>query len=159
MNDILTSSDNPIARWDKRYLELARHFASWSKDPNTKVGAVVIGEQGEILAQGYNGFPRGVVDEPTRMEDRDVKLKFVVHAELNCIYNAGYNGVSLKGATLYVCGLPVCNECAKGIIQSGIKRVVMYYPAGDYNPAWNASFYYSSQMFKEAGVVFARYVY
>jgi dCMP deaminase len=156
--DTLTSSNPPISKWDEKYLDLARYFSTWSKDPNTQVGAVVIGKQGQILSQGYNGFPRGVVDSKDRLEEREVKLKYVVHAEQNCIYNASLHGASLSGSTLYVHGLPVCNECAKGVVQVGIKRVVMKFPA-EISASWDESFFYSSSMFKEAGVVFNRFIY
>jgi dCMP deaminase len=104
-------------------MAMAKEISSWSKDPNTQVGAVAVGDKGQILSQGYNGFPRGILDRPDRLNDRETKYKFVVHAEMNVIYNATYSGVSLDGAQLYVYGLPVCNECAKGIIQVGIKEV------------------------------------
>ena len=112
-------------KWDIRYLELAELVATWSKDPSSKIGAVAVGSKGEVLAQCYNGFPRGIHDLASRYTNREVKYKYVVHAEMNVIYNATYNGVSLDGSTIYVSGLPVCSDCAKGIIQVGIKRVVM----------------------------------
>mgnify|MGYP003317862204 CR=1 FL=1 len=74
--------------------------------------------------KGYNGFPRGIVDAHSRLLDKETKYKYIVHAEMNCIYNAAYQGSCLVGSTMYVHGLPVCHECAKGIIQSGIIRVV-----------------------------------
>ena len=140
-----------IGTWDKRYTNMAKEVASWSKDPSTKVGAVVIGSQGQILSQGYNGFPRGISDFDWRLNDRPTKLKLVVHAEMNCIYNASFNGTSLKDTSLYVYGLPVCSECAKGVIQVGIKHVFMCYPK-DINDKWRKSFKDTSAMFDEAGV-------
>ena len=112
-------------KWDKRYMELAKAVSTWSKDPSKKIGAIAIGSKGQVLAQGFNGFPRGIDDTDERLNDRETKYKYVVHAEMNVIYNATYNGVSLDGATLYVTGLPVCSDCAKGVIQVGIQRVVM----------------------------------
>ena len=99
-----------VHKYDQRYLSLAQHIAGWSKDPSTGVGAVAIGNKGQVLAQGYNGFPRGVLDSDARLKDKNVKYRYVVHAEMNCIYNAGYNGASLDGSTLFVYGLPVCND-------------------------------------------------
>ena len=113
-----------MSKWDKRYLELAKEISTWSKDPSTKVGAIAVSDQGGVIAQGYNGFPRGVVDAHSRLLDKETKYKYIVHAEMNCIYNAAYQGSCLVGSTMYVHGLPVCHECAKGIIQSGIIRVV-----------------------------------
>ena len=112
-------------KWDIRYLQLAQEVASWSKDPSTQIGAIAVGNKGQVLSQGYNGFPRGIIDKDEYYIHRETKYKYVVHAEMNVIYNATYNCVSLDGATLYVTGLPVCSDCAKGVIQVGIQRVVM----------------------------------
>lgn len=137
-------------KWDKRYLSLAREISTWSKDPSSKIGAVAVGSQGQVLAQGYNGFPRGIEDSLTRLTNREIKLKYVVHAEENVIYNATFNGVSLNGSTIYVTGLPTCSDCAKGVIQVGIKRVVM--PKQTIPNQWQDSWNLTQQMFKEAGV-------
>lgn len=109
-------------RWDLRFMELAKHYADWSKDPSTKIGAVIVDDLNRQLGQGYNGFPRGVSDDPERYADREVKYPLVVHAELNAILNCT---LPPRGATLYVYPLPPCPECTKAIIQSGIKRVVI----------------------------------
>jgi len=138
--------------WSWRYLNLAKEVSEWSKDPNTKVGAVVVGSKGQILSQGYNGFPRGITDSPTRLKDRDIKLSFIVHAEMNAIYNATYSGVSLDGSTIYIYGLPACSECAKGIIQVGIKKVIVSKECIEARPHWNDSWKKSIAMFAEAGV-------
>jgi dCMP deaminase len=137
------------SKWKKRYLDLADHVSSWSKDPSRKIGAVAIGPQGQVLAQGYNGFPRGISDTFRRYDNREIKYKYVVHAEMNCIYNAADNGVSLRGSDLYVTGLPTCSECAKGVIQVGIKRVYM---RADVPEAWTDSWNLTQQLFREAGV-------
>ena len=146
MKGILTLSN----KWDKRFLDLAEHIASWSKDPSKKIGAVAVGAQGQILSQGYNGFPRGISDSSDRYDDRTRKYELVVHAEMNVIYNASYNGVSLNGSTLYVHGLPACSECAKGIIQVGIKRVVMR--DQEIPVLWQQSWTKTEEMFNEAGI-------
>ena len=137
--------------WGDRYINLAKEISTWSKDPSTKVGAVVIGNNGEVLSQGYNGFPRSIKDTPQRLKDREKKYNLVVHAEMNAIYNASLNGVSLKGSTLYVYGLPICNECAKGVIQVGIDKVIATRPA-DYNKEWDESIKDAKALFKEAEV-------
>ena len=139
-----------MSKWDVRYLNLAKEVSTWSKDPSSKIGAVAVGSKGQVLSQGYNGFPRGIFDGGARLKDRELKYKYIVHAEQNLIYNATYNGVSLDGATLYVTGLPVCSECAKGVIQVGIKRVVM--PEQDIKENWKESWNYSKVFFNEAGV-------
>ena len=137
-------------KWDTRFLNLAEHISTWSKDPSKKIGAVAVGDQRQILAQGYNGFPRGISDADERYDNREEKYKLVVHAEMNVIYNASYNGVSLNGSTLYVHGLPVCSDCAKGVIQVGIKRVVM--PSQDIPEHWEQSWQKTKEMFNEAGI-------
>lgn len=139
-------------KWSQRYMDIAKSVATWSKDPSTQVGAVVVGDKGQILSQGYNGFPRGVKDTPDRYDNREEKYKYIVHGEMNAIYNACHSGASLSGATLYVTGLPVCSECAKGIIQVGIKKVIMQYPK-NINKMWRDSMVTTLKMFQEAGVV------
>lgn len=131
--------------WDHRFLDLAEHIAQWSKDPRTKVGCVVVDEKKRIVSIGYNGFPRGVDDDPGRYEDRDTKLLFVAHAERNALDNAP---LSVEGCTMYVPLMP-CNECAKSIVQKGITKVVAYRPESDYNRFnWDIT----KKMFEEAGV-------
>ena len=138
--------------WHLRYLTIASAVSLWSKDPSSQIGAIAVGEKGQVLSQGYNGFPRGIKDTKKRLENREEKYKYIVHAEQNVIYNATYNGVSLDGSTLYVSGLPVCQECAKGVIQVGIKHVVMF--DREYPEKWMKSFYNTSKMFDEAGVTY-----
>ena len=137
-------------KWDIRYLELAERVASWSKDPSRQIGAVAVGSKGQVLAQGFNGFPRGIIDTPDRYANREIKYKYVVHAEMNVIYNATYNGVSLDGSTLYVSGLPVCSDCAKGIIQVGISKVVM--KEQDIPQRWAESWGMTAGLFDEANI-------
>lgn len=140
-------------KWTRRYLDMAKEVATWSKDPSVKVGAVAVGSKGQILSQGYNGFPRGIKDTDDRYNDREEKYKYVVHGEMNAIYNACHNGVALEGATLYVVGLPVCSECAKGIIQVGITKVIMEHPK-DISETWRTSMKTTEKMFREASVMF-----
>lgn len=138
--------------WHRRYLRLADSIANWSKDPSSQIGAIAVGEKGQVLSQGFNGFPRGIRDTKKRLEDRETKYKYIVHAEMNCIYNATFNGVSLDNSTMYISGLPACSECTKGIIQVGVNHVVMW--DRDYPKKWVESFYNSKEMLKEAGVKF-----
>ena len=111
--------------WDDYFMGIAKLTALRSKDPGTQVGACIVNDDKMIVSTGYNGFPRGISDEDYNWSREDfgkgTKYDFVVHAELNSILNSGAR--SLKGATLYTSLLP-CSECAKAIIQSGIKRVV-----------------------------------
>ena len=137
-------------KWDQRYMLMADQVAAWSKDPSTQIGAVAVNSKQQVLSTGYNGFPRGIVDKESRLIDRDTKLKYVVHAEMNAIFNATYNGVSLSGATMYVSGLPCCSQCALGLIQVGVSRVVM---KGDpENPRWKDSWKLARTIFNEAKI-------
>jgi len=137
-------------KWDMRFMNVAREISTWSKDPSKQIGAVAVNSDRRILATGYNGFPKGIEDTSERYENRELKYSLVVHAEMNCIYNATFNGISLKDATLYVWGLPVCSDCAKGIIQVGINRIVM--ATSDVPGKWLDSFEKSRAMFSEADI-------
>lgn len=138
-------------QWDIRYMKLAEEVSRWSKDPSSQIGAIAIGNKGQVLSQGYNGFPRGIHDHIDRYANREIKYDFIVHAEMNCIYNASFNGVSLKDSTIYVYGLPVCVECAKGIIQVGASRVVTN-TANHPDERWYESCKKAEDMFIEAGL-------
>ena len=109
--------------WDEYFMGVSLLAAKSSKDPNTQVGACIVDSNHVILSTGYNGFPLGCSDDelPWARTGEDTKYPYVVHAELNAILNSG--GKSLRDATIYV-GLFPCNECAKAIIQSGIREVV-----------------------------------
>lgn len=139
-------------KWTYRYIELARQVSTWSKDPSAQIGAVAIGSAGQVLSQGYNGFPRGINDTSDRYSNRTEKYKFIVHAEMNMIYNATHNGVSLKDSTVYVYGLPVCAECCKGLIQTGVKKIISYVPGDD--SRWIESTELARKMFDEADVIY-----
>ena len=136
-------------KWHYRFIRIAREISTWSKDPSKQIGAIIVKDK-RILATGYNGFPKGIDDAPEKYEDRELKYELVVHAEMNAIYNATFNGISLKDSTLYVWGLPVCSECAKGIIQVGINKIVIAYE--DVPQRWVDSFKKSSDMFDEANI-------
>jgi len=109
--------------WDEYFMGVALLAAQRSKDPNTQVGACIVDDQNRILSTGYNGFPYGCSDDvfPWDREGKDTKYPYVVHAELNAILNT--RGKSLAGSRIYVALFP-CNECAKAIIQAGIKEVI-----------------------------------
>ena len=137
-------------KWDFRFIALARHIALWSKDPSTKVGCVVVGEDREIRSTGFNGFPRGIDDDEDRLLDRDKKYPLICHAEENAIMHAARIGVSLKNSTAYVTW-PPCSRCARSLIQAGVKEVV-YPDAGEIPERWQEDFNISNAMMKEAGV-------
>ena len=138
------------AKWDQRFIELAKHIANWSKDPSTKVGCVVVGEDREIRSTGFNGFPRGIEDNEERLLDRAQKYPLICHAEENAIMHAARIGVSLKGSTAYVTW-PPCSRCARSLIQSGIKQIVYPNP-GEIPERWIEDFKISNSMISEAGV-------
>ncbi len=137
--------------WDEYFMGVSLLAAKRSKDPNTQVGACIVSSDNIILSTGYNGFPIGCSDDefPWAREGADTKYRFVVHAELNAILNS--NGKSLKGAKIYVDLFP-CNECAKAIIQSGIKEVVYLYDKYADSEATIAS----KRMLDAAGVKYTR---
>ncbi len=141
-------------KWHNRFMELAELVKTWSKDPSTKVGAVVVGPDREIRSTGYNGLVRGVDDNKSERMERPTKYDFFEHAERNAVYNACLIGATLKGCVIYVTSMP-CPDCARAIIQSGIKMVVTRRLEPD--PAaptgtWRDKLVYSEEMFREAGV-------
>jgi len=142
--------------WDEYFMGVALLAEKRSKDPHTQVGACIVNQQHIILSTGYNGFPIGCSDdeypwERDGKETNQTKYPFVVHAELNAILNSG--GKSLTGSTIYVDLFP-CNECAKAIIQSGIKEVV--YLSDKY--ADQSTTIASKKMLRSAGVSIRRLV-
>ena len=108
--------------WDEYFMGIAMLAAKRSKDPNTQVGACIVSQDNIIISTGYNGMPKGCSDDEYSWdrEGEDTKYPYVVHAELNAVLNA--NGRDLRGSKLYVALFP-CNECAKAIIQSGIREI------------------------------------
>lgn len=133
--------------WQYRFIELAAHVGAWSKDPSTRVGAVIVRPDRTIASLGYNGFPRGVADTPELLEERAQKYPRMVHAEMNAILTAHER---LTGYTLYVHPLLPCPTCAGAIIQSGISQVVAFKtPAPEH---WEEALVISKEMLAQAGV-------
>lgn len=135
-----------VEKWDRRFLELAQYISGWSKDPSTKVGAVITDAKNRVVSVGYNGLPMGVEDTDERLNNRDLKYKMIVHGERNAMLFAGR---SIDGCTLYTWPFMPCSVCASMVIQTGISRVVA--PFSD-NPRWAEDFKLSEQLFSEAGV-------
>jgi dCMP deaminase len=140
-----------IDKWDRRFLGIAKETSTWSRDPSSKIGAVYVKDR-RILSTGYNGFPVGVDDSEERYNNRPLKYELVVHAEMNGIYNATHHGVSLRGSTAYVYGLPVCSECAKGLIQVGVVRVVILLDS-DVPDKWTESFKKTIDILRECDII------
>jgi dCMP deaminase len=136
-----------LTNWDKRFLDLAELVSSWSKDPSTKVGAVIVDDQNIIVSVGFNGFPKGIEDND-RLNHRDSKYQIIVHAENNALMFAKR---PLDGCTIYTYPFMPCPRCAGMIIQSGIKRVVSYKNTTD-RMRWELDFSISRELFNEANI-------
>lgn len=134
-----------MTKWEERYLSLAAEVAKWSKDPTTKVGAVVVGSNRRHIALGFNGFPQGIADDD-RLNDRATKHLLTQHAERNCLDNAEFD---VRGGILATTKHP-CHECAKSIVSRGITTVIS--PSGDTEGLWAASSATAAAIFAEAGV-------
>jgi len=145
--------------WDRRFLELAKTVSTWSKDPSTKVGAVLVTPDKRVVGMGFNGFPRGVADDE-RLNERELKYEIVVHAEVNAILQAGHQA---KGATLYCYPSfqlpPICSRCAGVAIQAGIATIIGYKPDPDdeRNQRWSESISIAKTMWEEAGLIYYSY--
>ena len=139
--------------WDEYFMGVALLAAERSKDPSTQVGACIVNAEERILSTGYNGFPYGCGDDdfPWDREGEETKYPYVVHAELNAILNAG--GKNLSGSRIYVALFPCC-ECAKAIIQAGIKEVIYLSDKYADTPSTRAS----KRMLASAGVTLSRFV-
>ncbi len=139
---------SPDLTWHDKFMQMAELIASWSKDPSTQVGCVIVDDDHNVRAIGYNGFPRGVKDD-NRLHDRPIKHRMIVHAEANAVAAAARTGVPLAGCTAYVTA-PVCGQCAALLIQAGIKRVIAS-PA-EMKPEWTVSVAVGAEMLVEGGV-------
>jgi dCMP deaminase len=135
----------PKDKWDFRFLDLAKFISNWSKDPSTKVGAVIVDSDNRVISLGYNGFPVGVNDD-MRLENRDIKYSMIVHGEMNAILFANSK---LNGTTLYTYPFMPCPKCASMIIQAGIKRVVSYNNIPD---RWSKDFQLTQTIFTESNI-------
>lgn len=132
-------------KWDDRFFKLANHIADWSKDPTSKVGAVIVKNK-KIISIGYNGFPKDIGDYNYRYDNKSLKRTMVIHAEVNAILNANN---SVAGSSLYT-NKSTCHECAKIIIQSGIVKVFM--PKINNKSSWVDSQNHAKNMYQESGV-------
>lgn len=147
-------------RWNRHFLERCVLNAHMSKDPRTQVGAIIVGPDREQRADGFNGFPRGIADTPERLNDRDMKMKLIVHAERNAICNAARIGVSVRGCTLYLAatdesgmiwGGPPCSACTIELIQAGIDRVISL-PVKAVPSRWHDDLAFARSILAEAGI-------
>lgn len=137
-----------MTNWPNRFLELATFISTWSKDPSTKVGAVITREN-RIVSTSFNGPPQKVHDLQERQQNREMKLRVTLHAEVNAILFAKQD---LKGCTLY-CTHPPCTQCAAMIIQSGLEKVIIPWMSPEFYERWKTDIDLSMKLFSEANVV------
>lgn len=151
----MTGKRKDYISWDEYFMSVAKLAGLRSKDPNSQVGSCIVSQNNKILSMGYNGFPIGCSDDEFPWEREgdalDTKYVYVTHSELNAILN--YRGGSLEGAKIYVSMFP-CNECAKAIIQSGIKEII--YEVDKYPDS--AGVIASKRMLNAAGIRYRKYV-
>lgn len=151
------------ARWDAAFIQQALQWASMSKDPNTRVGAIIVGPDRETRSTGFNGFPRGIADTHERLYDCELKLKLIVHAERNALCNAARIGTPLKGCTLYLAatddrhaiwGGPPCTACTIELIQCGIAEIVSLVAKKTVPSKWLDDLEMAEALLKEAGIAY-----
>ena len=142
--------DLGVLKWDYRFLEMGKLVSTWSKDPSTQVGAVIVDPSRRVVSLGYNGFPVGVSDD-FRLDNRKTKYKMVVHAECNALL---YAWIDLTNCAMYTYPFMPCPKCAGMIIQSGIKRIVSYKTN---TIRWAQDFEISRNMFNETDVSLIEY--
>ena len=139
--------------WTEYFLNIAEQVKLKSKDQSTQIGAVIVGQDNEVLSTGYNSFPRGLQDNMDERQERPEKYFWFEHAERNAIYNAARIGVSLKNSTIYLTsGIP-CMDCARGIVNSGVKIVWCKQVCTTKNKEkWEESQMKSMELLNECGV-------
>lgn len=152
------------ARWDNHFLEMAILNAKLSKDPSTKVGAIITSKDNHLISAGFNGLPRGIEDTEERLNNRDLKLQLVVHGEMNAVLAAAKLGAPLRDSTIYTVATDksgaiwggICSNCAKHIIQVGISKVVTYSTIT--MPArWTKDMIYAKEILQEAQIEYLEY--
>ena len=136
--------------WDLRFLDMSQLISSWSKDPSTQVGSVIVDSNNRVVSVGYNGFPQGISDD-NRLDNRETKYKMILHAERNALLFAQR---PLEGCTIYTYPFMPCPSCASMIIQSGISSVISYMNKDE---RWEKEFELSRQIFKEVDVFLYEY--
>jgi dCMP deaminase len=143
-----------MKKWHKRFLELAKLVSTWSKDPSTQVGAVIVNDKNRIVSLGFNGYPRGLKDEG--LDNREVKYLKILHGEINAIL---FSKQDLNDCTIYVYPLPPCANCTSVIIQSGISKIVVLENQNKTKmlERWSQHNLIAKEMAEEAGVEIIKY--
>ncbi len=142
-------------KWIHRFMALARHISTWSQDPSTKVGAVIVNDDKRVLSMGYNDLTMGLDDKHPKLRERPLKYKVTEHAERNACYSAARLGISLMGTTIVSTLFP-CSSCARAIVQSGIARLVAPEPDWDHE-RWGEDFRIASRILQKAGTTIIFY--
>ena len=136
-------------KWDHRFMQMARLVSTFSKDPSTGVGCVIVDDRQRIVSTGFNGLPRSVIDSPERLNNRELRLSLTLHAEQNAVLFAER---PILGTTCYVWPLPPCSRCAALLIQAGVSRVVAPEPGSQLAERWGESIELAVMALREAGV-------
>lgn len=152
--EICCGEVNKQTRKDKWFLDDAKTWAGRSKDPSTGCGTVIVDQLNRVVSTGYNGFPMKIKDDQNRLNDREMKYKLTIHAEINAILFAKRD---LSNHTIYVYPMSPCSRCAVQIIQSGITRVVTIKAKGEFFERWKDEIELSKQLFKEAQIEYVEY--
>lgn len=137
--------------WDQRYLRVAHHVASWSKDPSTQCGAVLVRANRTLSSVGFNGFPRGMDDAAALYADRALKYPRVIHSEWNAIRSS--HDPSLVGCTVYAWPMPPCDLCTAALVQKGVARVVCPAPQADKLARWKTQFAHAEGTWRQGGAI------
>lgn len=140
-----------FSSWDFTFMLEAKLWATKSKDPSRKIGAVIVLNNRKTIATGYNGFPKYIEDKPEYLNDREKKYPRIIHAEMNAIHNALEYGNKVSGCSIYVYGLPTCSSCAIQLIQAGINKVI-YCDINSDGSVWSEENVLSMKLFDEAYV-------
>lgn len=140
---------NTAIKWDLRFLELAQLVAGWSKDPSTPCGAVIVDNDRNVVATGYNGFPAHMPDDPHLYADREQKYSRIIHCEMNALLRVRQAGA--RNCTLYTWPMLSCDRCAVHLLQAGIRRFVAPRTPGDKLERWGKTLDRSVRYIEEAG--------
>lgn len=155
-------ADEKRDRWDRHFLQLCLDHARMSRDPSTRVGAIIVGPDRELRSAGFNGLPRGIADTSKRLADRELKNRLVVHGEMNAVLAAARVGIPVKGCTLYLAatdatdasklwGGPPCVRCTVELIQAGIVEIVTW-PFKSVPSRWLEDITFARELLREAGI-------
>jgi len=137
-----------VLKWDLRFLELAKLISTWSKDPSTKTGAVIVSSDRRVVSVGFNGFPQNMVDLPENYSNREEKYSRIVHCEMNALLFAKESTI---GCTLYTWPLMSCDRCFVHMAQAGINRFVAPIPSADLVTRWGTAMNRVRKYIKETG--------